>query len=198
MNTVFLYSIYHPPQECPGFVTFAYISLTQSNAAPIYTPQFPLFTERSMRRALYAMLFLSMLQCAVAYASLGSAPSNFGTTPQLKQGARSLAAAGNANYTVSQSTLDGGTVVREYSDSSGVVFAVSWNGPFLPDLRTLLGTHFDTLRTEAAKKPKAGHSQLAVDRSDVVIVSNGHMRSFSGKAWIPGALPAGFSTDSME
>ncbi len=152
-----------------------------------------------MRRAIYAMLFLSMLQCAVAYASLGSSPSNFGATPQLKPGARSLAAAsGDANYTVSQSTLDGGTVVREYSDSTGVVFAVSWNGPFLPDLRTLLGTHFDTLRSAAAKTPKAGHSQLLVDRSDVVIVSNGHMRSFSGKAWIPGALPAGFSTDSME
>jgi hypothetical protein len=154
-----------------------------------------------MRRALYAMLFLSMLQCAVAYASLGSTPSNFGATPLLRQGARSLAAAdsgSSANYTVTQSTLDEGTVVREYSDSAAVVIAVSWNGPFLPDLHTLLGTHFDTLRSEAAKKPKAGHSQLAVERPDLVIVSTGHMRSFSGKAWIPGALPAGFSTDSIE
>ncbi len=154
-----------------------------------------------MRRALYAMLFLSMLQCAVAYASLGGSPSDFGATPLLRQGARSLAAtdsASAANYTVTQSTLDEGTVVREYSDAAGVVFAVSWNGPFLPDLRTLLGAHFDTLRSEAAKRPKAGHSQLAVDRSDVVIVSTGHMRSFSGKAWIPASLPAGFSTDSIE
>lgn len=154
-----------------------------------------------MRRALYAMLFLSLLQCAVAYASLGGTPSNFGATPLLRQGARSLAAAdsaGSANYTVTQSTLDDSTVVREYSDNAGVVFAVSWNGPFLPDLRTLLGAHFDTLRSEAAKTPKAGHSQLAIDRSDVVIVSNGHMRSYSGKAWIPSALPAGFSTDSIE
>jgi hypothetical protein len=152
-----------------------------------------------MRRALYAMLFLSMLQCAVAYASLGGAPSNFSTTPLLRQGARSLAAADStANYTVTQSTLDEGTVVREYSDAAGVVFAVSWNGPFLPDLRTLLGAHFDTLRSEAAKQPKAGHSQLAVERPDVVIVSTGHMRSYSGKAWIPASLPAGFSTDSIE
>lgn len=154
-----------------------------------------------MRRALYAMLFLSLLQGAVAYASLGGSPSNFGATPLLKQGARSFATAntaGSANYTVTQSTLDDSTVVREYSDSAGVVFAVSWNGPFLPDLRTLLGAHFDTLRSETAKQPKAGHSQVAIDRSDVVIVSNGHMRSFSGKAWIPAALPAGFSTDSIE
>lgn len=153
-----------------------------------------------MRRALFAMLFLPLLQCAVAYASLGGSPSNFGATPLLKQGARSLAAAGTSSdsYTVSQSTLDSGTVVREYSDAAGVVFAVSWNGPFLPDLRTLLGQHFATLRSEAGATPKAGHSQLAIDRPDVVIVSNGHMRAFSGKAWLPDALPAGFSTDSIE
>jgi len=158
-----------------------------------------------MRRALLSLLLLSLLQTAVvsaAYASLGGAPSQFGGTAPLRQAARSLAAADTtgaaANYTVSQSTLDTGTVVREYVDTAGVVFAVSWNGPLLPDLRTLLGDHFTTMSSEAAKHPKAGHSQLAIDRPDVVIVSNGHMRSFSGRAWIPSALPAGFSTDSIE
>jgi len=153
-----------------------------------------------MRRALFLMLFLSLLQGALAYAALGSAPSNFGDAP-VRQGARSLAAAtttGAAVYTVSQSTLDSGTVVREYSGADGVVFAVSWNGPTLPDLRTLLGDKFTSMTSAAAKRPKAGHSQLAVDQSDVVIVSNGHMRSFAGHAWIPSALPAGFDTSVIE
>jgi len=153
-----------------------------------------------MRRALFLMLFLSLLQGALAYAALGSAPSNFGDAP-VRQGARSPAAAtttGAAVYTVSQSTLDSGTVVREYSGADGVVFAVSWNGPTLPDLRTLLGDKFTSMTSAAAKRPKAGHSQLAVDQSDVVIVSNGHMRSFAGHAWIPSALPAGFDTSVIE
>jgi len=151
-----------------------------------------------MRRALLLMLFLSLLQGALAYAALGGAPSNFGDAP-VRQGARSLAAASTDQvYTVSQSTLDSGTIVREYSDAAGVVFAVGWNGPTLPDLRTLLGDKFATMTSAAAKRPKAGHSQLTVEQSDVVIVSNGHMRSFAGHAWIPSALPAGFDVNSIE
>jgi len=153
-----------------------------------------------MRRAILLMLFLTLLQGALAYAALGGSPSDFGGTP-VKQ-ARSVAATGGdtaaAIYTVSQSTLDSGTVVREYTDTAGKVFAVSWNGPMLPDLRTLLGDKFSTMTSSAAKRPKAGHSQLALEQSDVVIVSNGHMRSFSGQAWIPSALPAGFDTSTIE
>lgn len=151
-----------------------------------------------MRRALLLMLFLSLLQGALAYAALGGSPSNFGDAP-VRQGARSLAASsGEQVYTVSQSTLDSGTIVREYSDAAGVVFAVGWNGPTLPDLRTLLGDKFATMTSAAAKRPKAGHSQLTVEQSDVVIVSNGHMRSFAGHAWLPSALPAGFDVNGIE
>lgn len=157
-----------------------------------------------MRRALTLMLFLSMLQGALAWAALGSSPSDFGgTTTQTRMAARSLAATSTSTtsaavYTISQSTLDSGTVVREYTDASGVVFAVSWTGPTLPDLRTLLGDKFSVMTSNAAKRPKAGHSQLAVDQSDVVIVSSGHMRAYSGQAWIPSALPAGFDTTTIE
>lgn len=156
-----------------------------------------------MRRALTLMLFLSMLQGALAWAALGSSPSDFGTTTtQTRMAARSLAASSSASttavYTISQSTLDSGTIVREYTDASGVVFAVSWTGPTLPDLRTLLGDKFTVMTSNAAKRPKAGHSQLAVDQSDVVIVSSGHMRAYAGQAWIPSALPAGFDTTTIE
>lgn len=157
-----------------------------------------------MRRALTLMLFLSMLQGALAWAALGSTPSEFGgTTTQTRLAARSLAATSTSSttaavYTISQSTLDSGTVVREYTDASGVVFAVSWTGPTLPDLRTLLGDKFSVMTSNAAKRPKAGHSQLAVNQSDVVIVSSGHMRAYAGQAWIPSALPAGFDTTTIE
>jgi hypothetical protein len=157
-----------------------------------------------MRRALTLMLFLSMLQGALAWAALGSSPSDFGgTTTQTRMAARSLAATSTSTtsaavYTISQSTLDSGTIVREYTDASGVVFAVSWTGPTLPDLRTLLGDKFTVMTSNAAKRPKAGHSQLAVDQSDVVIVSSGHMRAYAGQAWIPSALPAGFDTTTRE
>lgn len=154
-----------------------------------------------MRPILIPFLLSLLLARGGAYAALGAAPSQFGGAPARQ--ARSLAAIGNtasavASYTVSTSTLDNGTVVREYANAAGTVFAVSWNGPFLPDLRALLGEHFATMTGAAAQRPKAGHSQLAVDRPDVVIVSSGHMRAFSGRAWIPAGLPAGFSSADIE
>lgn len=153
-----------------------------------------------MRPAIVLMFFVTVLQGALAYAALGSAPSDFGGT--LVRAARSLAAAGNntanAVYTVSQSTLDSGTIVREYMDAAGKVFAVSWTGPTLPDLRTLLGSKFTALTDATGRRTQAGHSQLALNQSDVVIVSNGHMRSFAGHAFIPSAVPAGFDTTTIE
>ena len=155
-----------------------------------------------MRHAIALMFFLTLLQGALAYAALGGSPSDFGGAPPA---ARRLAASGaavtattDAVYTVSQSTLDSGTVVREYSDTAGKVFAVSWRGPTLPDLRTLLGEKFAVMNSAAGQRARAGHSQLALDRSDVVLVSSGHMRAFAGHAWFPSALPAGFDTTSIE
>jgi len=153
-----------------------------------------------MRPAIVLMFFVTLLQGALAYAALGSAPSDFGGTPV--RAARSLAAAGNSTanavYTVSQTTLDSGTIVREYTDAAGKVFAVSWTGPTLPDLRTLLGSKFTALTDATGRRTQAGHSQLALNQSDVGIVSNGHMRSFAGHAFIPSAVPAGFDTTTIE
>ncbi|HEV7817032.1 MAG TPA: DUF2844 domain-containing protein [Janthinobacterium sp.] len=148
-----------------------------------------------MRSALVLLLLIT--QCASSHAALGSLPSNFGVQ-QNGIKARSLAAASGAYHTV-ETTLDSGTVVREFvNNSSGTVFAVSWDGPFMPDLQTLLGTNFSTLTDAAASKPKAGHSQLSIDKQDVVIVSGGHMRAYTGRAWITSQFPAGVSATDID
>ena len=46
-------------------------------------------------------------------------------------------------YTVHEMQSSSGTAVREYVSSTGTVFAVAWQGPWLPDLRQLLGPYFD-------------------------------------------------------
>jgi len=138
------------------------------------------------------------------FASLGRAPSAFAGNTTVHQ-ARALAAtngtgsaSASATYSVSTTTLAGGTTVREYVGADGVVFAVTWNGPFLPDLRELLGQHFATLRNESARQPKAGRGQVRVAQPDVTIESGGHMRAYAGRAWINSRLPAGFDTDTLE
>ena len=48
-------------------------------------------------------------------------------------------------FRVHEMTLDTGTVVREFVALDGKVFAVSWRGPYMPNLRQALGKYFDVM-----------------------------------------------------
>lgn len=160
-----------------------------------------------------AMLLALTVFSAAAHASLGGAPSSFAEGAGVHAQRLKQVAAGDAiawptaapaatamPYSVRETTLDSGTVVREYLGSSGLVFAVSWNGPFLPDLRSLLGTHFATLTDDSAARARRGHGRgrVHIARDDLVIESAGHMRAYSGRAWIASALPAGVTTAAIQ
>lgn len=95
-----------------------------------------------------------------------------------------------SSYTHVQRQLDSGTTVHEYVDASGTVFAVAWSGPFLPDLRELLGRHFAALTAQEAAA--RGRGAVKVQQPGLVIVSAGRMGAFQGRAWLPQMLPAGF------
>jgi hypothetical protein len=141
--------------------------------------------------------FLSALLLAHAgagCAALGGAPET--NAAQATSVTSGLTAAG-ANYQVRETTLETGTRVREYVAAGGAVFAVSWVGPMLPDLKAMLGKYFDAMTAESARAPRAGRGRLVVNLPEVVINSGGHMRAFEGSAWIPARLPAGFSADDL-
>ena len=142
-------------------------------------------------------LLISVLLFAYAgasHAALGGAPEVFGDATTTV--ASKLSAAG-ASYLVRETTLDSGTLVREYVSADGFVFAVTWQGPTLPDLKALLGKYFDTMVAESTSAPRAGRSRIAVNQPEVVINSGGHMRAFHGSAWTPAQFPAGFSTGDV-
>jgi hypothetical protein len=140
-----------------------------------------------------------VLHVAPAQAELGASPTDFGTRGAGATRARALsAAAAGATYSVNETPLTSGTTVREYVGPDGNVFAVSWAGPFMPDLRALLGKHFVVLTGETAKLPKAGHSQVNIVRPEVTIEAGGHMRAFVGRAWIEVDFPRGFMAADVE
>ena len=102
-----------------------------------------------------------------------------------------------AKYTVHEIQTPSGTTLREYVSSAGTVFAVAWQGPVMPDLRQTLGRYFDRY-TAAASAKHAGHRHMAVRESDLVVQSNGHMRSFSGRAYLPPLLPQGVTVEEIQ
>jgi len=102
-------------------------------------------------------------------------------------------------YTVQETTLETSTVVLEYATTTGLVFAVSWNGPVIPDLSVLLGSHFATFTQEVARSRDAGRrgGPVRVEKSTLVVQSNGHMRHFSGYAYAPDLVPAGVDIHAL-
>jgi hypothetical protein len=100
------------------------------------------------------------------------------------------------NYRVHEIKLQSGTVLREFVVPGGKVFGVAWNGPALPNLRQALGRYFDVYVT-AAQAKRGGRRPLLIEQSEFVLQSSGHMRAFSGRAYLPQALPAGTSANEI-
>src|ERR1035437_3426633 len=129
-----------------------------------------------------------------AAAALGQAPS-VATAASATTGAKMLAVAPAASgqYTVQETLLSSGTLVREYTNTSGIVFAVSWQGPTLPDLAALLGGYFPTFQTHTDQVRAAGIRRAPVNmaRDGLVLKSLGHARNFYGNAYAPALVPTG-------
>jgi hypothetical protein len=135
-----------------------------------------------------------LLACGLARAALDGPPSDVPASRVQRTPATTSA---GVAYTDISRTVKSGTVVHEYVDASGQVFAVSWSGPFKPNLQRLLGRHFDRL-AQAKGTPEANRARVNIDTSDLVVQSGGHMGAFEGRAWLPSRLPAGFDPQEMK
>lgn len=154
----------------------------------------------------------SFAALAPAYGALGSAPSypvtaastNAGAASQGAASAPRLAAVANAAsaaYTVNQTTLPSGTVVNEYIASGNTVFALSWKGPTMPPLKTLLGTYFPSYiqgLSDVHAAQGGGYGPAVVHQPALVVETGGHMGAFMGRAYLPQALPQGVSADDIK
>jgi hypothetical protein len=92
-----------------------------------------------------------------------------------------------------------GTMIREYVNASGTVFAVAWDGPWLPDLRQVLGEHFDRYQSAMRRRQgaKTGRGALVINESGLVVQMSGHPRAFIGRAYLPALLPPGVQPESL-
>ena len=134
---------------------------------------------------------------AAAAAAQGNASA---VATQAMQHAASATPATSAAYTVQQTTLANGTVVREYLSQGGTVFGVAWSGPLPPDLATLLGGYFPQYVAAVKASHAAGRARgpAVVEQSGLIVHAGGHMGAFSGQAWLPQALPAGVRASDIQ
>jgi len=133
-----------------------------------------------------------------ARAALGGDASTIQSDQVHMQGTRRIIPADS--YTVHEIQGASGTVVREYFSSQGIVFAVSWHGPWMPDMRQIMGSYFEqySQAAESHHSARLGRRPVMVEQPGLVIQSGGHLRSFAGKAYIPDMLPTGVRAEDIQ
>lgn len=89
-----------------------------------------------------------------------------------------------------------GITVKEYIAADGTVFALSWQGPIMPDLKQLLGQYFSDY-VNAARSRHGGRHHLSIKQAGLVVQAQGRLRAFSGIAYLPAKMPAGVSPGSL-
>jgi hypothetical protein len=98
-------------------------------------------------------------------------------------------------FDIEEIVTDNGMRVREFLNRKGIVFAVTWAGPITPDLQRLLGRQFAVYTTALTARTRLGlQRSVRVATPDLVVESEGHLRNFSGRAYLPAMLPIGVST----
>jgi hypothetical protein len=152
--------------------------------------QNPAMMRPSIKHAVLLMMVGSSLCGGFARAGLGGdAASAFADGTELHGVVNSVSL---PQYDIQEITTETGIRVREYVNRDGVVFAVSWTGPVLPDLQRLLGTHYVEYTTALAALNHPGlHRSLRVALPELIVESGGHLRAYAGRAYLPALVPAG-------
>jgi hypothetical protein len=153
------------------------------------------------------LAFCALLAQPAAHAALGqglASAAHDGTpvaAPQrliAKAALAASAAAGAAAAVQSQVVLTPqGATVTEYANAAGTIFAITWRGPFKPDLQQLLGQYFAPFQ-QGLPRAGLGLTAAVVHGDNIVVHSFGHMRNFYGLAWVPSLLPAGFDVAGLQ
>jgi hypothetical protein len=144
-------------------------------------------------RGILALLILPL----PARASLGGDVTSVQADQAKMQG--SLRTSSSNSYTVHEIQSSTGVAVKEYVSPTGKVFAVTWQGPFHPDLRQLLGTYFDQFvqAEQAQRAQRRGRGPVLIKQPGLVVQVSGHMRAFLGKAYVPQMLPVGIHAEDI-
>jgi hypothetical protein len=155
----------------------------------------------AMNRSLPGLLMLAAIcYAAPARAVLGGDAASVETDRLHMKVAQAAIQSPSASgsYTVHETILPTGTRVRQYVSKAGTVFAVTWSGPFMPDLRQMMGTYFDTMIARQAQNKHAGRRVYSQHDPNLVIESGGRPRHFVGRAYLPSSLPAGVTGQDIK
>jgi len=104
------------------------------------------------------------------------------------------------SYSV-QETEQEGQLMKEFVNSDGVVFAVSWKGLGPPDFSDILGKYYKDFQAQSQSNSLLqAHSRnrMNIKTTDIVVRNSAHGSSMRGLAYVPALLPAGVAVEELK
>jgi len=150
----------------------------------------PLFSSLS------GLVAAVLVLCSVsqARAALGGDTASI-TRLQGRLGARAQVHQ-RAQFAIHELDLPTGSKVREFVGKSGKVFAVSWSGGWRPNLRDLMGEHYDRF-IAGTRGRRATRGIVRIELPGMVVVMGGRLRNFFGRVVLTDLMPAGLSQEDL-
>jgi hypothetical protein len=156
----------------------------------------PMVARAVTQALLLLVLGTSTLRVELAQASLAGDAASVSSDADALHGV--VQASILQQFQMQEIVTDNGIQVREYLNQKGTVFAVTWAGPVVPDLQQLLGTQFAAYTTALAARDHLGlHRSVRVATSGLVVESDGHLRAYVGRAYLPALIPTGVSAAEL-
>jgi hypothetical protein len=153
--------------------------------------------QKRLRYTLFlSPLLISLCFVGSAQATLGETAGSFESNRVVLKSVHKATTTQGA-YTIQEDVSDAATI-RQYISSSGVIFAVTWNGVSHPDLTSLLGSYYDEYSQALQKRTRTpGRRHVQIRGNRVVVEKWGHMRNLQGRAYVPGLLPSGVNLNEI-
>jgi hypothetical protein len=152
--------------------------------------------ERTKRVASLLLVGLSCGWMSIAQAGLGDAATSVARDRQVLR-ADTVTTTTMPMYDRHEITAVDGTSIREFAAHDGTVFAVSFSGPAIPDMKTMLGAHYDSYLT-AAKAHRGNHHVMSFTSDGMVVTIVKLPRGFQGSAHLPALLPQGVNAQDLQ
>ena len=138
-----------------------------------------------------SLFFLGLVLPGVCFAELGGTTASI--LAEQKQFNSELTSTQQNGYSLYTQTLASGTSFQEYVSPGGIVFAISWSGPTLPNIQAIFGSYYGNYLSAAQQSRRSIYSSS----DSLVIQSTGMMGAFQGFAFLPKQAPTGFTVNNL-
>ena len=146
-------------------------------------------------KSIFTVLFMLMMGSVPAWAVLGDNVSSVDSDVQALGGKHVMVA--KVGYNLHQITAKDGSVVNEFVSPAGTVFGISFQSHTMPNLQQLLGSYMTNFQ-QGQRTQHVRRRSVTIQGDNFVFSSVGYMRSFRGRAYVPGLVPANLTAEVVQ